>query len=192
VTVPDPISLFDNDPCLDILQINASTMGGQGRVKRQQVESDDGWTVITHGLSNLSVGKKKGKGRAKFAQPTGSMPTAIVDGLTAEKLVEDFNRRTERWNDTACASHLETVVAKRNWGVRNAMCIGIGSFCRDWEHRHRAMWQLVLFMSVNRYCKMTSSSSAVYILSAVVLTKGSAETESRREALRPRTSLHPA
>jgi hypothetical protein len=129
-------------------------MGGRGRVKRQQVEADDGWTVITHGLSNLSVsnGKKKGRGSRSNAQ-AGSMPTDIVHGLTAEKLLHDFNNRTEKWKTTACAQHLEGVLAKREWGVKQAVCIGIGSFSRDWEHRHRALWQLVLFMSVVSYCK---------------------------------------
>lgn len=131
-------------------------MGGHGRIKRQQVSADDGWTVITHGLSNLSVGSKEGKkGRiSNHAQNAGSLPTDTVEGLTAEKLLEDFNRRTERWKDTACAQHLEDLLLKRKWGVSEAVCIGIGSFSRDWEHRHRAMWQLVLFMSVVQHRKI--------------------------------------
>jgi hypothetical protein len=136
-------------------------MGGRGRVKRQQITADDGWTVITHGLSNLSVGGKKGKGRERSqrqnAAQAGSMPTATVHGLTAEKLLQDFTNRTEKWNATACAQHLQSVLAKREWSVNEAVCIGIGSFSRDWEHRHRAMWQLVLFMSVVTYCKPPNS-----------------------------------
>lgn len=129
-------------------------MGGRGRVKRQQVDTDDGWTVITHGLSNLSVGngKKKGKGVRNNAR-AGSMPTDIVQGLTAEKLLRDFHNRTEKWKTTACARHLEDVLGKNEWDINAAVCIGIGSFSRDWEHRHRAMWQLVLFMSVVSYCE---------------------------------------
>jgi len=128
-------------------------MGGRGRVKRQQVDTDDGWTVITHGLSNLSVGngKRKGKGGRSNAQ-AGLMPTDLVQGLTAEKLLQDFNNRTEKWKTTSCAQHLESVLAKREYNVEHAVCIGIGSFSRDWEHRHRAMWQLVLFMSVVSRC----------------------------------------
>ena len=128
-------------------------MGGRGRVKRQQVDTEDGWTVITHGLSNLSVGghgKKKGKGEGK-AGHAGSMPEA-VQGLTAEKLLLDFENRTEKWKTTACAQHLGSLLGKREWGVESAVCIGIGSFSRDWEHRHRAMWQLVLFMAVVKRC----------------------------------------
>ena len=133
-------------------------MGGRGRIKRQQVDTDDGWTVITHGLSNLSVGngKKKDKGNRSNAQ-AGSMPTDLVQGLTAEKLLQDFHNRTEKWKTTACAQHLEGVLAKRKWDVENAVCIGIGSFSRDWEHRHRAMWQLVLFMSVVSHRRPSSS-----------------------------------
>ena len=84
------------------------------------------------------------------------MPSDIVEGLTAEKLLQDFNNRTEKWEATACAQHLETVLVKREWTVMEAVCIGIGSFSRDWEHRHRAMWQLVLFMSVVSHRKLLS------------------------------------
>ena len=131
-------------------------MGGRGRVKRQQVDTQDGWTVITHGLSNLSVGghgKKKGKERAvgRSNAQAGSMPEP-VQGLTAEKLLLDFENRTEKWKTTTCALQLESVLGKREWGVESAVCIGIGSFSRDWEHRHRAMWQLVLFMAVLAHC----------------------------------------
>lgn len=133
-------------------------------MKRQQVDTEDGWTVITHGLSNLSVGhgKKKGKAGRSNAQ-VGSMPTDLVNGLTAEKLLQDFNNRTEKWETTACAQHLRSVLKKREWGVESAVCIGIGSFSRDWEHRHRAMWQLVLFMSVVSYCTSRRNSYCLYI-----------------------------
>lgn len=134
-------------------------MGGRGRVKRQQVNTDDGWTVITHGLSNLSVGGKKGKGKGQRhnAAHAVSMPTTIVDGLTAEKMLQDFHNRTDKWKTTACAKHLESVLVQRGWDVNGAVCIGIGSFSRDWEHRHRAMWQLVLFMSVVSHCMSSLS-----------------------------------
>ncbi|KAJ4411832.1 hypothetical protein N0V91_000967 [Didymella pomorum] len=138
-------------------------MGGRGRVKRQQIDTEDGWTVITHGLSNLSVdnGKKKGKGSRNNAQ-AGFMPTAIVQGLTAEKLLQDFQNRTRKWETTACAKHLVDVLAKAEKNVTDAVCIGIGSFSRDWEHRHRAMWQLVLFMGVISYLRQSSTEVKLY------------------------------
>ena len=129
-------------------------MGGRGRVKRQQVDTDDGWTVITHGLSNLTVGNGKKNGKGGKSVQAGSMPTDIVHGLTAEKLLQDFQNRTEKWTTTACAQHLEDALSKKDWAVTEAVCIGIGSFSRDWEHRHRAMWQLVLFMDVVSHCKL--------------------------------------
>ncbi|KAF9696557.1 hypothetical protein EKO04_005453 [Ascochyta lentis] len=143
-------------------------MGGRGRVKRQQVEADDGWTVITHGLSSLSVGSKSGRGKGKRngtrhnALQAGSMPTATVDGLTAEKLLHDFNNRTEKWEATVCAQHLQNILAKTEWDIRDAVCIGIGSFSRDWEHRHRAMWQLVLFVSVVSHMRKKNLEVKLY------------------------------
>lgn len=130
-------------------------MGGRGRVKRQQVDTDDGWTVITHGLSNLSVGSGKKKGKAGRSNvQAGSMPTDLVHGLTAEKLLLDFQNRTEKWKTTTCAQHLEDVLKRNESVVTEAVCIGIGSFSRDWEHRHRAIWQLVLFMGVVSHCEL--------------------------------------
>jgi hypothetical protein len=142
-------------------------MGGRGRVKRQQVDTEDGWTVITHGLSKLSVGgghgKKKGNGKeGRSNAHAGSMPE-LVQGLTAEKLLQDFENRTEKWKTTACAQNLGGVLGKREWGVENAVCIGIGSFSRDWEHRHRAMWQLVLFMAVVKHCMSFLSPKRICI-----------------------------
>ena len=96
------------------------------------------------------------------------MPTDIVHGLTAEKLLQDFSNRTEKWMSTACAQHLESVLAKREWGVKDAVCIGIGSFSRDWEHRHRAMWQLVLFMSVVAHCKPPTSGLCTQVQQLIV------------------------
>lgn len=166
-------------------------MSGRGRVKRQQVDTDDGWTVITHGLSNLSVGNKKGKGKAQRhnAAQAGSMPTAIVEGLTAEKLLQDFHNRTEKWQATACAQHLKSVLAKKKWHLKEATCIGIGSFSRDWEHRHRAMWQLVLFKSVISYCKPLVRNRLFSHKKAN--NKPSKRGKVGDKTLCPRTSLHP-
>lgn len=71
-----------------------------------------------------------------------------VEGLTAETLLSDFKARQQRWKATECARQLRNVVEKRESKVEVAVCIGIGSFSRDWEHRHRSLWQLVLFVDV--------------------------------------------
>jgi hypothetical protein len=122
---------------------------GKGRVKRQEVESEDGWTVITHGLSKMHVddGKEKKKTTAgkKIA---GQLPSKTVKGLSAEKLAAEFEKAGEKWKETAVAKQVE---ALKSCDAKEAVCIGIGSFSRDWEHRHRSMWQLVLFMHVVRH-----------------------------------------
>ncbi|CAG5160216.1 uncharacterized protein ALTATR162_LOCUS5764 [Alternaria atra] len=120
---------------------------GKGRVKRKEIQSDDGWTVITHGLASVSL-NDKGKGEVD----AGSLPTRVVEGLTAEKMLEDFRTLQERWEDTLLAQQVKEILEKRGgdggWGVENAVCIGIGSFSRDWAHRWRSLWQLVLFVDV--------------------------------------------
>ncbi|KAI4664138.1 uncharacterized protein J4E79_003639 [Alternaria viburni] len=120
---------------------------GRGRVKRKEVQSEDGWTVITHGLASISL-----DGKGKKEADAGSLPTRIVEGLTAEKLLDDFRLLQERWDDTLLAKQVKEIVEKRSahgkWGVEEAVCIGIGSFSRDWAHRWRSLWQLVLFVDV--------------------------------------------
>ena len=120
---------------------------GRGRVKRKEVQSDDGWTVITHGLASISL-----DGNGKKETVAGSLPTRIVEGLTAEKLLDDFRLLQERWEDTLLSKQVKEIVEKRSadgkWGVEEAVCIGIGSFSRDWAHRWRSLWQLVLFVDV--------------------------------------------
>ncbi|KAF2850366.1 hypothetical protein T440DRAFT_397463 [Plenodomus tracheiphilus IPT5] len=128
---------------------------GRGRVKRQAVQSEDGWTVITHGLAGLSLDKRHPKEgieggkseKAGMEVGVNTMPD-VIDGLTVSTLVSDFKKRQERWCDTECALHLRGLLDKREWQVNKAVCIGIGSFSRDWEHRHRSLWQLVMFVDV--------------------------------------------
>ncbi|KAB2111747.1 hypothetical protein AG0111_0g727 [Alternaria gaisen] len=120
---------------------------GRGRVKRKEVQSDDGWTVITHGLVSVSLNDK-----GKKEIDAGSLPTRTVEGLTAEKLLEDFRTLQDRWEDTLLAKQVKEILEKSGgdsgWGVEEAACIGIGSFSRDWAHRWRSLWQLVLFVAV--------------------------------------------
>ncbi|CAN9249977.1 unnamed protein product [Alternaria alternata] len=120
---------------------------GRGRVKRKEVQSDDGWTVITHGLASVSLNDK-----GKKEIDAGSLPTRTVEGLTAEKLLENFRTLQDRWEDTLLAKQVKEILEKSGgdsgWGVEEAACIGIGSFSRDWEHRWRSLWQLVLFVAV--------------------------------------------
>jgi hypothetical protein len=111
----------------------------KARVKRKEVQSEDGWTVITHGLSSMSLTKE---------DDAGSLPSQTVEGLTVEELQEEFERLQERWEDTVLAKQVEGIVREREWGVKEAVCIGIGSFSRDWAHRWRSLWQLVLFVGV--------------------------------------------
>ncbi|KAF5848183.1 hypothetical protein GGP41_005555 [Bipolaris sorokiniana] len=118
----------------------SSGSGGYERVKRKQIQSEDGWTVITHGLSKVSLSEN--------SQGATALPTQIVKDLTAEKLLGDFKTLQERWEDTALAAQVNRVIEGREWGVEEAVCIGIGSFSRDWAHRWRSLWQLVLFKHV--------------------------------------------
>ncbi|KAI4916932.1 hypothetical protein J4E90_003436 [Alternaria incomplexa] len=93
---------------------------GRGRVKRKEVQSEDGWTVITHGLASISL-----DGNGKKEADTGSLPTRIVEGLTAEKLLDDFRLLQERWEDTLLSKQVKEIVEKRSadgkWGVEEAI-----------------------------------------------------------------------
>ena len=149
----------------------------RGRVKRQQVAAEDGWTVITHGLSNVSLDDdhQKSKGKTAKTSPLSTIP-GMVSGLTPEKLLVEFKTLQERWEDTLLARQIDDVFSGRKehdageeketekekegngdghemcWGVNEAVCIGIGSFSRDWAHRWRSLWQLVLFVDVVGKC----------------------------------------
>jgi hypothetical protein len=117
---------------------------GRGRVKRQEVESEDGWRVITHGFAKMNVdGKDKKKKPAK--KIAGQLPTRTVKDLTAAKLAAEFEKLQERWKEAGIARQLDDLECGE---LKEAVCIGIGSFSRDWEHRWRSLWQLVLFVHV--------------------------------------------
>ncbi|KAG9193316.1 hypothetical protein G6011_03351 [Alternaria panax] len=133
---------------------------GRGRVKRKEVQSDDGWTVITHGLASVSLNDK-----GKKEMDVGSLPTRTVEGLTAEKLLGDFRTLQDRWEDTLLAQQVKEILDKRSghggWGVEEATCIGIGSFSRDWAHRWRSLWQLVLFVDVIERLKADNKDTKI-------------------------------
>lgn len=172
---------------------------GRGRVKRKEVEGGDGWTVITHGVGRLSLGEGKGKGKDgkngsgggddKARDSTAGMP-GEVEGLTVEMLLSDFKARQGRWRDTACARHIESVLAKRSWKVADAVCIGIGSFSRDWAHRHRSMWQLVLFMAVVEHRTSPSHSPVPRKQISILTTPSSPPPQPLPHPPRARTRLH--
>jgi hypothetical protein len=118
------------------------------RVKRKKVQASDGWTTVTHSEQKPGAGAKEDEGLLQQARITNT-----VDGLTVPKMLELIGRMTERWKETACAKEVSEILGKRyseGWDVKEALCIGIGSFSLDWEHRHRSMWQLVLFLDVVR------------------------------------------
>ena len=157
----------------------------RGRVKRQQVAAEDGWTVITHGLSNVSLDDdhQKSKGRTTKTNALSTIP-GPVSGLTPAKLLVEFKTLQERWEDTLLARQVDDVFSGRKehdgseeketeqegngdedgmrWGVTEAVCIGIGSFSRDWAHRWRSLWQLVLFVDVVGKCTFLSAPLPIY------------------------------
>lgn len=116
------------------------------RVKRQEVQSEDGWTVITHGLSKVSL-QSNSKTKKPKKDAAGVLPTQIVKDLTLQKLHADYDKLHAKWFDTACATQV-TDLAEKMPLIDTAVAIGIGSFSRDWEHRWRSLWQLVLFEDI--------------------------------------------
>ncbi|CAA9959145.1 SRR1 multi-domain protein [Pyrenophora teres f. maculata] len=158
----------------------------RNRIKRQQVATDDGWTVITHGLANVSLdsdksknkaaggggqGKTKAKGEGKDDGKKNSMFTLpdVVSDITPDKLLAEFQGLQRRWAEFGVARQIDGIFGgnagggdveggeeddgkesgeKEDWDIREAICIGIGSFSRDWAHRWRSLWQLVLFVHV--------------------------------------------
>ncbi|KAF2252051.1 hypothetical protein BU26DRAFT_561828 [Trematosphaeria pertusa] len=124
-----------------------------GRVKRKHIQAGDGWTVVTHSAAS----RRSGEDGARDARPT-----RIVEGLTVEKLLDDLRKMEARWRETTCAQQLERVLQKRTWDVNEAVCIGIGSFSLDWEHRHRSMWQLALFLATVKLVQHEQSQIRLY------------------------------
>lgn len=70
-----------------------------------------------------------------------------------------------KWTSTSCARTLSRMLSLRSWSVASAICIGIGSFSLDWEHRYRSLWQLVLFRAVLRLLSPESTSPLTPLVS---------------------------
>lgn len=120
----------------------------KGKGPRTMVETDgddDGWTVVTRGMSRVKL-------HDRHADGSGA-PPQIIPSLTAAKLRDEIAAMQMRWRDCAVARQVEELVndARKSRDVRTAVCVGIGSFARDWTHRYRSLWQLVLFLDVVRW-----------------------------------------
>jgi hypothetical protein len=78
----------------------------------------------------------------------------VVEGLTVEKLLLDYERVRKVWEGCkGRAELLETLMrggegGEGGLGITEAVCYGTGSFSLDWENSARAIWQLVLFLDV--------------------------------------------
>jgi len=134
---------------------------GTARVKRREVESENGWTVITHGLARVKI--HDGGDARREGKIAGAMPSEVVRDLTAEKLMVEFKKLQERWEDTSVARQIKELISNKTWTVTEAICIGIGSFSRDWEHRWRSIWQLVLFTSIIQHLNSSSSNKTLQV-----------------------------
>ncbi|KAF1835602.1 hypothetical protein BDW02DRAFT_547666 [Decorospora gaudefroyi] len=124
---------------------------GRPRIKRKQIQSEDGWTIITHGISDMRLSKQDSeKSQSKPLIPTSEMET--VQGLTPKKLLVEFEKLQDRWYPTSLARQIDSLIHTKKdgicWDIETAVCIGIGSFSRDWMNRWRSLWQLVLFVRV--------------------------------------------
>ena len=139
-------------------------------VKRVTIPLEDGWSMVTHssprGRSNMLISHGALCGtteqtddltRANITEETSKQakqeherlyPRYIVNGLTVEKLLEEYHKLKKGWDETLCAKQLEAVLGSRKWNVKEAFCLATSSFSFDWENRTRALWQLVLFMDV--------------------------------------------
>jgi hypothetical protein len=128
------------------------------RAKRKQVQNEDGWTVVAGtGSRTESSHHEASAKKAKDARPT-----RIVPGLSVEKLVTEFKDMEKRWRQSSCARNLEKMIRLRDWRVDKAVCIGIGSFSLDWEHRYRSLWQVVLFMDVVKLLQQDNPSLTLH------------------------------
>ncbi|KAF2205934.1 hypothetical protein GQ43DRAFT_361114 [Delitschia confertaspora ATCC 74209] len=135
-----------------------SRKAGAGPVKRVTVPLDDGWSMVTHtssrnrsGLSDRSNNKITGEKEKRLL--AASRPKSIVPGLTVQGLMEEFREFERRWRETSCKRGVEGLLKRRGFkegDLKEAVCLGVGSFSVDWEHRGRSLWQLVLFLGVVR------------------------------------------
>ncbi|KAF9736514.1 hypothetical protein PMIN04_006242 [Paraphaeosphaeria minitans] len=123
------------------------------RERRKQVQSDDGWTVVSGGRANDG---------AQTSQLQSARPTRVANGLTEEKLLDELQAMQRKWEKTSCAKNLARMLGLRDWTVQGAVCIGVGSFSLDWDHRYRSLWQLVLFRAVVETVQQEGASLALY------------------------------
>lgn len=131
----------------------------KGHKKRKEVQADDGWTVITHKTAQPSRNQKNNVSK----QLKRALPVKVMEGLTGAKLSQDFVLMRDKWRLTECATFMKQFITSKRWDIKTAVCIGIGSFSLDWEHRYRSLWQLALFVDVLDWAMENDERSEVII-----------------------------
>jgi hypothetical protein len=116
------------------------------RSKRTTLALDDGWSIVTHSSPSRKTTSRQ---NAKTdEQLRSARPAEIVAGMTVEKLLAEFKDMQRLFRESECAEQMRVILKRRNWDLKNAVCLAVGSLSRDWEHRKRGLWQLALFFSV--------------------------------------------
>ena len=125
------------------------------RSKRTTVPLEDGWSIVTHTPASSHSSHKHGPRKPHHgshskedAQISLARPRGIVLGMTVPRLRQEYRDFEERWRGSGCRNVLVGMLKGREWGIREAVCLGVGSLSVDWENRGRGMWQVVLFVDV--------------------------------------------
>lgn len=72
--------------------------------------------------------------------------------LTVEKMTEEHEKIKARWAGSEhrkkLAGLLDQKMPGKEWGVKKAVCIALGSLSVEWHTRIRSVWQFAFFMDI--------------------------------------------
>ncbi|KAM3065834.1 hypothetical protein ACMFMF_010763 [Clarireedia jacksonii] len=89
-------------------------------MKRIQVVDGDGWVHVVGG------GKKAGEGAAWTHAGDFERDGVAYINRTVEEMREDFEYYRKQWETSEAAKHLKEMLKERQ-GVKNVVCLGLGS-----------------------------------------------------------------
>lgn len=132
--------------------------------KPTQVALENGWNLITRSRSSARPDMERETLSSKGAPWNVYSEGPTIEGLTLRQLAADFARHELLYLASDCCRSVRQHVGKAfardarglygpGGGIANAVCLALGSLCREHYNRNGRFWQLAMFMDIVKQCK---------------------------------------
>lgn len=135
--------LYDSNYFKLLLEPKATSKFNAMPYKFNDEGLEDGWSLVR---------TKNKKGERTCIHSITHPP--VIEGLTLDKLVQEYEKLRKVWLGTACRKELLAILKRAEpddgWKVDTAIALALGNFSLDYDYlvRQRSLWQLIAFVDI--------------------------------------------